>query len=412
MRRQWIVICLTCIAGSIAFGCWYACGSAGSRADTGVGSAKVIRRDFSSTVLATGAVQPQVGAEVRVGARVSGKVSRLHANIGDVVQRGDVIAELEKDDLEAILDQHRAELEMARARLSSAEVLFPLEVEKLEAEVAQSEATLGLAKKEAIRYSDLLKQNLVTRQECDRAEEQLVVAETSLRSAEKALELKQAQYLETLKQARLDVERSEASYGNARVQLSYTSITAPIEGVVSSVSTQEGETVAAGFNAPTFVNIIDLNRLQVDAYIDEVDIGKIQIGQRAAFSVDTFPGREFQGEVVAIYPKAVIEENVVSYDVVIGIDDVYTGILRPEMTANVTVFLETRADVLALPIRALRREKGHNIVHVSVEGKPQPRRVTVGWRDGEWIEIVDGLDEEEEVLLTVPPTVISSEESE
>jgi macrolide-specific efflux system membrane fusion protein len=336
---------------------------------------------------------------------VSGKVSRLYANIGDVVRRGDLIAELEKDDLEAILDQHRAELEMARAKLSSAEVLFPLEIGKLEAEVTRGEATLELARKEAERYKELLSQNLVTRQECDRAEEQLLVAETSLRAADKALELKRAEYKEVLNQSRLEVKRSQASYDNARVQLSYTLITAPIDGVISSVSTQEGETVAAGFNAPTFVNIIDLNRLQVDAYVDEVDIGKIQIGQKASFTVDTFPGREFQGQVVAMYPKAVIEENVVSYDVVIAIGDDYNGLLRPEMTANVTIFLQTREDVWALPIAALRREGGRNIVYVWAEGEPEQREVTVGWRDSEWIEIVEGLEEEDEVLLSLPETI-------
>lgn len=405
MKAPLKTICFFLIGGSVAFAYWYGCGSADSKAGNNTTTATAIRRDFTSTVLATGAVQPQVGAEVRVGARVSGKVSRLYANIGDIVRKGDLIAELEKDDLQAILAQRSAELEMTRARLSSVEVLLPLEIEKAEAEAAQGKATLKLARKEAIRYKELLEQSLATRQECDRAEEQLAVAETSLRSAEKALELKRAQYHETLKQTRLDLDRSKATYDIASVQLSYTLITAPIDGVISSVSTQEGETVAAGLNAPTFVNIIDLNRLQVDAYVDEIDIGKIQIGQKAAFSVDTFPGREFHGEVIAMYPKAVIEENVVNYDVVIGINDAYTGLLRPDMTANVTIVLETQTDVLAVPIRAVRREKGQSIVHVLVEGQAQQRRVTVGWRDGEWIEIVDGLDENETVMLEIPRSV-------
>ena len=92
--------------------------------------------------------------------------------------------------------------------------------------------------------------------------------------------------------------------------------------------------------APTFVTIIDLQRLQVDAYVDEVDIGKVKVGQRAVFTVDAFPGTEFEGQVSAIYPKAVIQDNVVNYDVVVDIQTPYHGRLRPEMTASVTIFLE------------------------------------------------------------------------
>jgi multidrug efflux pump subunit AcrA (membrane-fusion protein) len=120
--------------------------------------------------------------------------------------------------------------------------------------------------------------------------------------------------------------------------------------------------------------------------------------------VDTFPGREFGGSVAAIYPKAVIEENVVNYDVVIGIEDAYAGLLRPEMTTNVSIFLEARRDVLAVPARAVKREQGRNLVYVVSEGEPQQRPVTVGWRDEEWIEIVKGLEEGESVLIEIPPS--------
>jgi macrolide-specific efflux system membrane fusion protein len=397
LKKYYLLLFVAAISGIAAW--WYRAGAGQSNLPPQQNTVPAVRRDFTSTVLATGSVQAQVGAEVRVGARVSGKVNRLHANIGDVVRRGDLIAELEKEDLQAILDQRSAEMRMAQTKLSSFESLLPLEIEKAEAEMAQAEATLALARKEAIRYEDLLRQELATRQQSDHAREQLAVAQANLRLAEKALQLIRAQYQENLKQARAEVDRTRAAYDNSRVQLSYTTITAPIEGVISSVSTQEGETVAAGFNAPTFVNIIDLNRLQVDAYVDEVDIGKIEIGQKAVFTVDTYPGREFSGTVTAIYPKAIIEENVVNYDVVIGIEDSYQGLLRPEMTTNVTIFLESRKDVLAVPARAVKREQGRNFVYVVSGGAPQPRPVTVGWRDGEWIEIVRGLEEGEEVSL-------------
>jgi macrolide-specific efflux system membrane fusion protein len=336
---------------------------------------------------------------VKVGARISGKVARLFANIGDRVKRGQVIAELEKADLVATVRQREAELNTAKSKFIAFENLGPTEVQKAEAAVTQWEATLYLDKKELIRQEELLESGVVSHQARDQAEERTAVAEAQLATARKALELQKIQFTENLRQARTDVERAEAVLANARVQLSYATITAPVSGVVGSVSTQEGETVAAGLNSPTFVTIIDLERLQADAFVDEVDIGKVQVGQKAVFTVDTFPAREFEGEVVAIYPKAVIQENVVNYDVVISITTDYQALLRPEMTASVTILLEARLGVLAVPSQAVKRERGKNIVYLAETGQPEPQEVKIGWKDSEWVEIVSGLEEGQVVLL-------------
>ena len=147
----------------------------------------------------------------------------------------------------------------------------------------------------------------------------------------------------------------------------------------------------------------DLGRLQVDTFVDEVDIGKVKVGQKATFTVDSFPSREFAGKVVAIYPKAVIQENVVNYDVVVEITDPYDGLLRPEMTASVTIQLDARENVLAVPVKAVKRERGKSVVYVrSSSGNAQPREVKVGWKDSQWVEIVSGLDEGQTVFLEAP----------
>jgi macrolide-specific efflux system membrane fusion protein len=141
----------------------------------------------------------------------------------------------------------------------------------------------------------------------------------------------------------------------------------------------------------------------VDTFVDEVDIGKVKVGQKATFTVDSFPSREFNGKVVAIYPKAVIQENVVNYDVVVEITDPYDGLLRPEMTASVTIQLDARENVLAVPVKAVKRERGKSVVYVrSSAGSAQPREVKVGWKDSQWVEIVSGLEEGQTVLLETP----------
>jgi len=364
LSKLFIILALSLCAAAVP--AWWTLGhNEGSKASV-LETARVIRRDFSSTVLATGAVKPQVGAEVRVGARISGKVEHLYANIGDHVRKGQVIAELEKADLEAAAAKAQAEVKVAKAK------------------IADAEARLRLAGLEYRRQLNLTKKDYTSQQAVDRALKEKESAHAGLNLAKQ----------------QLDVAR--AALDEARVKLSYATITLPISGVIGSVSTQQGETVSAGLNAPTFVTIIDLERLQVDAYVDEVDIGKIQTGQECIFTVDAFPDREFHGKVAAIYPNAVIQENVVNYDVEVEITDPYKGLLRPDMTVSVTISLGKREQVLAVPAKAVKRERGKNIVYVQSETSPESRRVKIGWKDGQWIEITAGLKEGQTVLLEKP----------
>jgi macrolide-specific efflux system membrane fusion protein len=388
----------------------FVCGGAGcgrrqkaAAGDLAAETVKVSRRQFASMVPAVGAVKPQVGAEVKVGSRISGRVERLHANIKDQVRKGQIIAELEKADLAATVAQRRAEARLAEARLTALHELFPKDVAKADAEVARWEATVALTAKDMARQRDLLKEKISSQEATDQAQERLAVAQAQLEAARKTLELVRAQYTENCRQAQAEWDRDRAAVTNAEVQLSYAVITAPISGVVGSVSTQEGETVAAGLNAPTFVTIIDLSRLQVDAYVDEVDIGKVKVGQHALFTVEAFPADNFTGKVVAIYPKATIQDNVVKYVVAIEIVSPYEGRLRPEMTTSVSIQLEAR-DVLAIPSKAVRRDSGKYLVFVSMNRRPTAREVKLGWKDGPWTEVAGGLMEGEEIFLEPPET--------
>ncbi|MBI5473577.1 MAG: efflux RND transporter periplasmic adaptor subunit [Ignavibacteriae bacterium] len=311
--------------------------------------ARVVRRDIGSTVLATGIIKPMVGAEVKVGSRISGVVKRLRANIGDHVKAGQLIAELDDAELRARLNQNFAALAKAQADLEFARSTF--------------ERTTTLRRKE-----------LVSEQESDQAETSVKVAEAQLKQADANLEY-------------------------ARVQLSYTRIYSPTSGVIASVSTQEGEAVSASLASPTFVSIIDLHRLEVQAYVDETDVGKVQIRQNVTFTVDTYPDTDFKGVVTAIYPKAVIQDNVVNYIVTVAISDSEGKTLRPEMTTNMTISLETRKNVLSAPTSAITRERGERYVTV-LEGENKiQRKVKTGWKDNGITEIISGLNEGEQILV-------------
>lgn len=400
-RLLFLVVCAIAAGGGFAAWQWQPWSDV-TPVDTATATTQVVRRDFASSVLATGAVKPEIGAEVRVGSRISGKVVKLRANIGDAVTVGQIIAELEKADLEATVAQRKAEVELAEARLAAVKSLLPKEIEKAEADMRRWQATLTLAEKDVDRASKLVEKRIISEEDYDEFTERFEVAKAQVALSRKTLELSKIKYQEDLRQAVADVARVKSTLINAEVQRSYATLTAPISGVIGSVSTQEGETVAAGLNSPTFVTIIDLRRLQVDAMVDEVDIGKVHPGQKVVFTVDAFPAREFPGKVVAIYPKAVLLENVVYYDVVVNIQGNEDEVLRPDMTASVTVLLDAKTDVPAVPIKAVKRERGKNVVYVVKGGQPQPREVIVGWKDAAWIEIVAGLQEGETILKEAP----------
>ena len=162
--------------------------------------------------------------------------------------------------------------------------------------------------------------------------------------------------------------------------------------------------MASGLNSPTFVNIIDLKRLQITAFVDETDIGNVENGQESEFTVDTYPGAIFKGVVKEIYPKAVIQENVVNYEVIIDIPDSAMMKLRPEMTTNVKIAIGQRKDALVAPKNAINRKGNNSYVLVkkskSVKNShPIKKNVKTGWRDDGFVEIREGLKLGDEVLI-------------
>ena len=343
-RKAALAAALT--VGSLLIACK---GTGGAGKSTGGSLVPAKMMDLPAQVIATGTVTPQVGAEVPVGPRVSGTLQRLYVQIGDVVKKDQVLGVLQEKDLEA--------------------------------NVASSEAALVAAKAAAVyaqanydRLRDLLPKGYVSQDAVDVARQN---RDSTLANVSKA-------------QAQLDF---------SKIQLSYGTVRAPIDGVVESVATQEGSTVAASFNAPTFVTLIDLSRLEVDAYVDEVDIGGVKVGQKATFTVDAFPDKVFHGEVVAIRPQAVIQDNVVNYDVIIKITDPFEGQLRPQMTASVTISMDSLKGVLVIPSKAVSHEGGKTFVTVPSGKGTQQRPVTLGRESGDFVQVKAGVSEGDKVLV-------------
>ena len=363
----------------------------------------VIRKDIYQKVLATGTVTLKTGAEVKIGARISGRLEKLMVKIGDIVRAGDTIAKIEHEDLLARVAQYRADLKAEEARLTKIREEGPLEINKLKAELEELNAQISLAQKMLSRNQALRQKGIVSESVVDEADERLLVLNAKINLVEEEIKLEEVRLKNDIRLQEAKIEKALANILEEETQLSYATITAPIDGVVAFVSTQEGETVVASMSAPTFVTLIDLKKLEVTAFVDETDIGKIKDRQKARFTVDAFPKKFFQAEIREIHPKAVIKDNVVNYEVMLEISKKNISLLRPEMTANIVVTTGVHVDVLTIPRGAVKRSGKKSFAVVKTEIALSENPIELGWRDGDAQEVVSGLNDGDQVGILIQP---------
>lgn len=377
-------------------------------------TAKVDRGPIVSTVSTTGTVNAVT--TVQVGSQVSGQIKELLVDFNSPVKKDQLIARLDPEIFQARLNAARADLENAQAavlnqranieraradveNVRAAVVTADANIERMRAEVenaraiistaqaniARESATVANARRELERRVDLLRRELVSQSEKDQAQTafetagaQLEAARSQERAGQAALRSAQAQLAATQSQAKAaqaqlasaqagllvaeaqqksaeaTVRQKQAALDQARVDLEHTEIRAPVDGVVVSRTVDVGQTVAASLQAPTLFTIAqDLTRMQVEAAVDEADIGRLRDAMPATFTVDAFPGKTFRGRIVQIRKAPQVVQNVVTYTVVIAVSNPQ-GTLMPGMTANVRIQEDRKDDVLRVPNAALR----------------------------------------------------------
>ena len=363
----------------------------------------VIRKDIYQKVLATGTVTLKTGAEVKIGARISGQLEKLMVKIGDIVRAGDIIATIEHEDLLARVAQFTADLKAEEARLKKIKEEGPLEINKLKAGLEELNVQISLAQKMLSRNQALRKKGIVSESVVDEADERLLVLNAQINLVGEEIKLEEVRLQNDIRLQDAKVEKAVANILEEETQLSYATITAPIDGVVAFVSTQEGETVVASMSAPTFVTLIDLKKIEVTAFVDETDIGKIQERQKVKFTVDAFPKKFFDAEIREIRPKAVIKDNVVNYEVMLEIFKKNISLLRPEMTANIVVTTGVHENVLVVPRGAVKRSGKKSFAVMKMEVALSEKLIELGWRDGDAQEVISGLNDGDEVGILIKP---------
>jgi len=313
MKRRWILpaAAFLLVAGGAA---WWLLRPA--KVEAGYKTEKAALADIRETVAATGTVNPIT--TVNVGTQVSGTIKEILADFNDRVRKGQLIARIDPSLFEESRKQAEANLVAAQANLDRAR------------------ATEEDARRTFERNGDLFTRGLIPRSDLDSAETSFHTAAAATRSA--AAQATQA----------------EAALSNAETNLRYTRIASPVDGVVISRAVDVGQTVAASFQTPTLFTIAqDLTRMEIHTSVDEADIGRVREGQEVEFNVDAYPDRMFRGKVHQVRNAPVTVQNVVTYDVVVRVENP-DFLLKPGMTANVTIVTAEKKQVLAVSAAALR----------------------------------------------------------
>ena len=371
----------------------YAVGRSGTKIDPSK-LAKVERGDLAKSVVATGKVTPITKVEVK--SKASGIVKKLYVEYGDTVKKGQLLAQLDKDEIQAQVDQSRAALQAAEANLTSSEADY--ERAKVDAEGPD----VPLLKKQYDRAVEMAKDGVVSASALDDADKNYKMALNKQNVSKAQVTVLKAK----IAQSQAEMARDKANLAQLEEQLSYTDIVSPLDGIVLSRDVEMGDAVSSilvlGSSATLVMTLGDTSEVYVKGKVDESDIGKVYLGQPARIKVESFKDKTFYGKVTKISPMGVEKDNVTTFEVRVSINNP-GGELKAEMTANAEIILEEHKNVLQIPDGAIIYDKDKK---ASVE-IPDPKAkdgkkklaLNIGISNGAKTEVLSGLKEGDEVVL-------------
>jgi len=356
--------------------------------------AKVTKGDVARSVVATGKIQPITKVEVK--SKASGIVEKLYVDINNHVTKGQPLAQLDQQEIVAQVEAQRAQLASAEANVGT----YDANIEQDKVNAAAPD--LPMYKLTLDRNQEMQKEGIVSRQVLDDANKEYLAALTRRDSSKAQIGVDTAK----LRQAKAQVQQSEASLKQLEEQLGYTTIVAPMDGVILSRDVEIGDAVSSilvlGSTATLVMTEGDVNEVYVDGKVDEADIAHVYMGQPARIKVESFRDRTFNGKVTKISPMGVEMDNVTTFEVRVSINNP-GGELKALMTANAEILLDEHKGVLTVPENAVTYDNMKNAsVQVPDKSKKDGTRkvdVKVGLSNGSVTEIVSGLKEGDQVVL-------------
>ena len=393
-RKRIIIISSIILVVLILLGVAVAAFSHGSTKIDPSKLAKVEKGDLAKSVVATGKVEPITKVEVK--SKASGIVKRLYVEYGDRVKKAQLLAQLDKEEIIAQVEQAKAGLAGAEANLTSAQA------DHERAKVDAESPDVPLLKKAYDRASRMQKDGVVSDSALDDAEKAYKLAVNKRDVARAQLQVLQAK----IAQSQAEVARDKANLAQLQEQLSYTDIVSPIDGIVLSRDVEVGDAVSSilvlGSSATLVMTIGDTSQVYVKGKVDEADIGRVYMRQPSRIKVESFKDKTFNGKVTKISPMGVEKDNVTTFEVRVSIDNP-GGELKAEMTANAEIILDEHKSVLQIPEGSILYDKDRN---ASVEvpdpkGKDGKRKVAlnIGISNGAKTEVLKGLKEGDQVIL-------------
>src|SRR6516162_10268830 len=356
--------------------------------------AKVERGDLAKSVVATGKVEPITKVEIK--SKASGIVKKLYVDAGDRVKKGQPLAELDKEEIEARVAQARAQAEASEASLKGTEADF--ERAKVDAEGPD----VPTLKRAYERAQGMAKEGVVSASALDDAQRNYVLALNKQNVAKAQLQVLNAK----IGQAKAQVARDKATLQQLEEQRSYTTVVSPIDGIILSRDVEVGDAISSilvlGSSATLIMTEGDTSEVYVKGKVDESDIGKVYLGQPARIKVESFKDKTFNGKVTKISPMGVEKDNVTTFEVRVSINNP-GGELKAEMTANAEILLEEHKNVLQIPEGALiyDNQKQASVEVPDSKAKDGKRKVAVniGISNGAKTELLSGLKEGDQVVL-------------
>jgi HlyD family secretion protein len=393
-RRKRIII-ISVVVGVVLLGALglYAFTRGGTKIDDSK-LAKVTRDDLAKNVVATGKVEPITKVEVK--SKASGIVKKLYVEYGDRVKKGQLLAQLDKEEIQAQVDQSRAALAAADANLKSAEADY--ERSKVDAEGPD----VPLLKRAYDRAIGMAKEGVVSTSALEDAQKNYELALNKQNVAKAQMTVLKAK----IAQSEAEVARDRANLKQLEEQLGYTDIESPIDGIVLSRDVEMGDAVSSilvlGSSATLVMTLGDTSEVYVKGKVDESDIGKVYLGQPARIKVESFKDKTFNGKVTKISPMGVEKDNVTTFEVRVSINNP-GGELKAEMTANAEIILEEHKNVLQIPEGAIiyDKDKKASVEIPDPHAKDGKRKVAVniGISNGAKTEVLSGLKENDQVVL-------------
>lgn len=391
--RKWWIIGGALILVVVLAGVLVAAKSGGTKIESSK-LAKVEKGDLAKSVVATGKIEPITKVEIK--SKASGIVKKLYVDAGDKVKAGQVLAELDREEIEANVRASEAQLQSSEANLTAAQA------ELKRSQVDAEGPDIPMLKRAYERAVKMAKEGVVSQADLDNAQKAYDLAVNKQNVARAVLTVDKAK----VSQAAADVQRQRANLAQLREQLSYTTIVAPIDGIVLSRDVEVGDAVSSilvlGSSATLVMTLGDTNEVYVKGKVDESDIGKVYLGQPARIKVESFKDKTFTGKVTKISPMGVEKDNVTTFEVRVSINNP-GGELKAAMTANAEIILEEHKNVLMVPEGAIiyDRDKKTSVEVPDPKGKDGKSKVAiqVGISNGAKTEITAGLNEGQQVVL-------------